>query len=43
MPPRAFAEVRNGVLHLWYGESDIGGMVVVACEPIPLVEIQRNS
>jgi hypothetical protein len=43
MPPRAFAEVRSGVLHLWYGESDIGGTVVLACEPIPLVEIQRNT
>ena len=40
--PQPFAEVRSGILHLWYGESDIGGSVVLACEPIPLVEVQRN-
>jgi len=41
--PRAFAEVRGGVLHTWYGESDIGGTVVLACEPIPIVEIQQDT
>jgi hypothetical protein len=42
-PPRPFAEVRNGILHLWYGERHITGPVVVACEPVPLVDIQRNT
>jgi hypothetical protein len=40
-PPQSFAEARTGVLHLWYGESDVTGPVVLACEPIPLVQIQR--
>lgn len=40
-PPRPFAEVRSGVLHLWYGESDVTGPVVLACEPIPLEQIRR--
>ncbi len=40
-PPRPFAEVRGGVLHLWYGESDVAGPVVLACEPIPLAQILR--
>lgn len=35
-PPRAFAEVRGGLLHLWYGESDLTSPVVLACRPIPL-------
>jgi len=32
--PRPFAEVRSGILHLWYSQSDITGPVVLACEPI---------
>jgi hypothetical protein len=42
-PPRPFAEVRSRILHLWYGESDITGPVVLACQPIPLAAIQRNT
>jgi hypothetical protein len=42
-PPQAFAEVRSGVLHLWYGERDITGPVVLACEPIPLRDIEGNT
>jgi hypothetical protein len=34
-PPRPFAEIRSGILHLWYGESDPTGPIVLACEPIP--------
>jgi hypothetical protein len=40
-PPQPFAEVRSGMLHLWYGEQDATGPVVLACEPIPLPQIQR--
>jgi hypothetical protein len=41
-PPRALAEVRGQALHLWYGGPDITSPVVLACEPIPLVQIQRT-
>jgi hypothetical protein len=41
-PPRPLAEIRSGILYLWYGESDLTGPVALACEPIPLVEIQRD-
>jgi hypothetical protein len=41
-PPRAFAEVRGSVLHLWYGETDHTSPVVLVCESIPLVQIQRR-
>jgi hypothetical protein len=40
-PPRPFAEVRGQVLHLWYGGPDAISPVVLACEPIPLAQIQR--
>ncbi len=40
-PPRPYAQVRGQPLHLWYGGPDITSPVVLACEPIPLVEIQR--
>jgi len=40
-PPRPFAEVRGQALHLWYGGPDITSPVVLACESIPLVQIQR--
>jgi hypothetical protein len=40
-PPRAFAQVRGSALHLWYGGPDSGGDVVLACEPIPLADLQR--
>jgi hypothetical protein len=41
--PRPFAEVRSGILHLWYSQPDNTGSVVLACEPIPLLEIQRSA
>jgi hypothetical protein len=43
MAPRVFAEVRSGILHLGYGESDVSATVMLACEPIPLVGIQPNT
>lgn len=39
-PPRPFAEIRGPFLHLWYGGPDITSPVLLACEPIPLAEIQ---
>jgi hypothetical protein len=39
-PPRAYAEVRDGRLHLWYGAAGIGGEVVLACEPISLAQLR---
>jgi hypothetical protein len=38
-PPRPHAQVRDAVLHLWYGGPDIGDEVVLACEPISLDQI----
>jgi len=40
-PPHPFAEVRRQALHLWYGGPDITSPAVLACAPIPLVEIQQ--
>jgi hypothetical protein len=39
-PPRPFAEAR-GQAHFWYSGPDITGPVVLACEPIPFVQIRR--
>ena len=41
-PQRPFAEVRGQVLHLWYGGPTSPAPVVLACEPIPLAQIQRS-
>lgn len=38
--PRANAEIRDAVLHLWYGEQD---EVVLACEPISLGDLEHPS
>ena len=40
MPPQARAQVRGQMLHLWYGGPDISASVL-ACEPIPLSDLQR--
>jgi hypothetical protein len=40
IPPRSFAVVRGGALHLWYGGPDITSPALLACEPIPLTEIR---
>jgi hypothetical protein len=40
-PPRPFAEVRGPALHLWYGGPDITSPVALACEPVPLAQVQR--
>lgn len=40
-PPRPFAEIRGHALHLWYGGPDVTSPVVLACESIPLAQIQR--
>jgi len=42
-PPRAYAEVRDAVLRLWYGEPGAGGRVVLRCDPIPLAGIQPGG
>jgi len=42
VPPRSYALFRDQLLHLWYGGPDIDGPVVLACEPIPLAQIQRS-
>lgn len=39
-PPRAYAQIRGPLLHLWYGGPDADGTVVLACEPIPLTSLQ---
>lgn len=39
-PPRAYARVRDRVLHLWYGGPDINSAPILACAPIPLAELQ---
>lgn len=40
-PPRAYAQVRDRMLHLWYGGADISSGPVLACQPIPLTSLQR--
>jgi hypothetical protein len=42
-PPRSFAEIRGAQIHLWYGGPEINSPEVLACEPIPLAQIQRTS
>jgi len=42
-PPRAYAEVRDAVLHLWYGEPGASGRVVLGCDPVRLADIQANG
>jgi hypothetical protein len=41
--PLPFAQVREGVLHMWYGGPEIDGPVVLACEPLPLAELSRSG
>jgi len=38
-PPRAYAQVRGGVLHLWYGHRQDSRRLVLSCEPIPLATL----
>jgi hypothetical protein len=40
-PPRAYAQIRGLTLNMWYGGPDIDSDVVLACEPIPLADLQR--
>lgn len=40
-PPQAYARVRDRVLHLWYGGPNVDSGIVLACEPIPLVDLQH--
>ena len=42
-PPRPHAQIRDGALHMWYGGADPIAQAVLACEPIPLSELQRAS
>ncbi len=41
-PPRPFAEMRGAELHLWYGGPDVNSPAILACQPIPLAQIQRR-
>jgi hypothetical protein len=41
-PPGAYAQVRDRVLYLWYGGSDMPGDAVLSCEPISLTDLQRS-
>lgn len=42
-PPRPHAAVRDGALHMWYGEPDPSGPVLLACQPIPLSDLEHSS
>lgn len=39
-PPGAHSQVRDQILHLWYGGPNIDSGAVLACEPIPLADLQ---
>jgi len=41
--PWPHAVVRDQVLHLWYGGRDLEADVVLACEPIPLADLQGTG
>jgi hypothetical protein len=41
--PYPFAQVRDGVLHMWYGGPDIDSPVFLALEPLPLAEVSCSS
>ena len=41
-PPRAHAQVRGAMLHLWYGGAEIADEVTLACEPISLADIRSS-
>lgn len=38
-PPQAYAEIRDAVLRLWFGEAGAASGVVLGCDPIPLADI----
>jgi len=40
-PPRPYAETKGQALHMWYGGPDISSPVILACEPLPLADIER--
>jgi hypothetical protein len=42
-PPRACAQVRGDMLHLWYSGPDQVNRPVLACEPIPLAELRAGA
>jgi hypothetical protein len=42
-PPRPHADIREQALYLWYGGPDISSPAILACEPIPLTEIEQLS
>jgi hypothetical protein len=41
--PLPFVQVRDGVLHLWYGGPDMGDPVILACEPLSLADVSRSA
>lgn len=41
--PRARAGIRGQSLHLWYGGPEPEANTVLACEPIPLADLQRGT
>jgi hypothetical protein len=42
-PPQAYAEIRDAVLRLWFGEAGAAGRVVLGCDPIPLADIEPGG
>ena len=38
-PPRPYAQVRDQMLHLWYGRPGLNEAAVLSCEPIPLADL----
>lgn len=41
-PPHAYARLRDQALHFWYGGPDVDSGVVLACEPIPLDDLEHS-
>jgi len=41
--PQARAGIRGQALHLWYGGPELETDAVLACEPIPLAALQRET
>lgn len=42
-PLHAYARVRDQALHFWYGGPDVDSGVVLACEPIPLADLEHSQ
>ena len=42
-PPQAHTRIRRQALHLWYGGPKLERDAVLACEPIPLAALRRET